>query len=72
MKSFDHTIRLTAFAVAALLVSGASYALASYSDAKFAAAIASAQLPVVTDSSQTALAPVRIDVVGKRITRVAA
>ena len=72
MKCFHPTIRLTAFAVAALLVGGASYALASYSDAKFAAAVASAQLPVVTESSQATHAPVRIDVVGKRITRVAA
>ena len=71
MKSFN-PIRLTAFAVAALLVSGASYALASYSDAKFAAAVASAQLPLVTQPSQTAIAPVRVDVVGKRIARVAA
>ena len=70
MKSLD-PIRLTAFAVAALLVSGASYALASYSDAKFAAAVASAQLPLVMQPSQGAIAPVRIDVVGKRSARVA-
>ena len=71
MKSFN-PIRLTAFAVAALLVSGASYALASYSDAKFAAAVASAQRPLVTQPSQTAIAPMRIDVVGKRTAREAA
>ena len=38
MKSFDTTIRLTAFAIATLLVTGTTYALGSYSDAKFAAA----------------------------------
>lgn len=67
MKRFDTTIRMTALAVSALFVSGATYALGSYSNAKFASALASAQLPVVTQPSQTAIAPMRIDVVGKRI-----
>ena len=72
MRNIDNSIRIAGFAIATLLVSGATYALGSYSDAKFAAAIAAADGPSAAQPTNTAIAPARIDVVGKRKARTAA
>lgn len=74
MKQVDASIRFCAVAVAAILVTGTTYALGRYSDAKFAEAVASATSGMQADISptQTAIAPARVDVVGKRVNRTAA
>jgi hypothetical protein len=72
MTTIDTSIRIAAFAIAAILVTGATYALGSYSDAKYAEALAASEGHAVTQPSQTAVAPARIEVVGKRNARTAA
>ncbi len=62
--------RIAAFAIATVLVTSTTYALGSYSNAKFAAALA--EIDAVEQPAQTAIAPSRIDVVGKRNARTAA
>ncbi len=72
MNNMNTSIRIAAFAIAALLVAGSTYAFGSYSNAKYAAALAAAEGNAVTQPSRTAIAPSRIDVVGKRSARTAA
>ena len=68
----DITVRICAFAMAAIVVVGAIAGLGSYSNAKNAAAIAAATGTREAAPTQTAVVPVRIDVVGKRALRGAA
>jgi hypothetical protein len=72
MNNVNTPIRIAAFGVAAVVVSSATLALGSYSNAKYAAALEAADGYSVTNPSQTAIAPSRIDVVGKRNARTAA
>lgn len=72
MMNIDKPIRIGALAVAVVLVTGTTYALGSYSDAKFAEALATAHGQPMNATAQTAVAPARIDVVGKRLARTAA
>ena len=72
MTNIDTSIRIAAFAIAAILVTGSTYALGSYSNAKFAAALAAADGHSAVQLAPTAIAPARIDVVGKRNARAAA
>jgi hypothetical protein len=72
MRNIDTSIRIAAFAIATLLVTGTTYALGSYSDAKFAAALGAADGLAASQPTNTAIAPARIDVVGKRNARTAA
>ena len=68
----DATIRLAAFALAAVIVGGGAFGLGSYSNAKNAAAVAAAIGAQPADATRTAVAPLRIEVVGKRTARGAA
>ncbi len=72
MMNIDTSIRIAAFAIAAILVTGSTYALGGYSNAKAAASLATAQGDAVTQPVSSAIAPSRIDVVGKRNPRTAA
>ena len=72
MNNMNTSIRISAFAIAVLLVAGSAYAFGSYSNTKYAAALAAAEGSAVTQPSRTAIAPSRIDVVGKRSARTAA
>jgi hypothetical protein len=72
MNNVNTPIRVAAFAVAAVVVSGSAFALGSYSNAKYAAALEASDGYSVTNPSQTAIAPSRIDVFGKRSARTAA
>ena len=72
MSHFDTSIRIAAFVIATVLVTGTTYALGSSSDAKFGAELAAAQGLSATQPAHTAIAPSRIDVVGKRNARTAA
>lgn len=71
LTSTDTSIRIVAFAIAAVVVGGASFVLGSYSNVKSAAALAASDA-VSTQPAHTAIAPSRIDVVGKRSARTAA
>ncbi len=72
LTSRDTSPRIAAFAIAAVLVTSTTYALGSYSNVKFAAALAANDGHAVAQPAQTAIAPSRIDVVGKRNARTAA
>jgi hypothetical protein len=72
MTRIDTSIRIAAFAIAAILVTGTSYALGSYSNEKFAASLAAADGLSATQPAHTAIAPARVEVVGKRNARAAA
>jgi hypothetical protein len=72
MNVLDKSIRVVALAVAALVVGGALYAADSSSDAAYGAALAGAEGVPTAQASQIVLAPVRVDVVGKRNARTAA
>lgn len=72
MTNIDTSIRIAAFAIAAILVTGSTYALGSYSNAKFADALDAAEGYSAAQPAHTAIAPARIDVVGKRNVRTAA
>ena len=72
MNTPDTSIRIAAFAIAAVLVTGSTYALGSYSNAKYATTLAAAEGTSVVQSARTAIAPARIDVIGKRSARTAA
>ncbi len=72
MSYINSSIRITAFAMAAVLLGCTAYALGSYSNAKFAAALAATDGTSAAQSSTAAIAPSRIDVVGKRGARIAA
>ena len=65
-------IRIAAFAIATVVVTGSTYALGSYSNAKFAATLAASEGVSAAQPSRTAIAPSRIDVVGKRSARTSA
>jgi hypothetical protein len=71
MNMLDKSIRVVAFAMAAVVVGGALYVADRRSDAVYGAALAAAEATPV-HASQTALAPARIDVVVKRNARTAA
>lgn len=72
MTNTDTSIRIAAIAIAAVMVAGSTYALGSYSDAKYAATLAAAEGSSTVQGARTAIAPVRIDVIGKRVARTAA
>ena len=72
MNLLDKSIRVVAFAVAAVVVGGALYAADSSSDDAYGAALAAAEGAPVARASQVVLAPSRVDVVVKRAARTAA
>ena len=72
MTNINSPIRIAAFAIAAILVGGTTHALGSYSNAKFAAAHAATDGNSAAQPTATAIAPSRIDVLGKRSARIAA
>ena len=71
MNLLDKSIRVVAFAVAALVVGGAFYVADSTSDAAYGAAMSAAE-GAPAQPSQIVVTPTRIDVVGKRNARTAA
>ena len=72
MNLLDKSIRVVAFAVAAVVVGGALYAADSNSDDAYGAALAAAEGAPVARAAQVVLAPSRVDVVVKRAARTAA
>ena len=69
MSTSDIRIRATMLAAAATLVAAAMFALASYSGARFEAALAAAEQRYGADATEVAIAPSRIDVVARRSAR---
>jgi hypothetical protein len=65
-------IRVAALVLATVIVGGGVFGLGSYSNTKNAAAVAAAVGAQPADATHTAIAPLRIDVVGKRAVRGAA
>ena len=59
-------VRIAAFALAVAVVTGATAGLASYSNAKYADALAATQGHGSVQPAYTAIAPLRIDVVHRR------
>ena len=72
MNVLDKSIRVVAFAVAAVVVGGTLYGADRHSNATYNAALVAAEGATSARSAQIVLAPVRIDVVGKRTARTAA
>ena len=64
----DHQppVRIAALALSVAFVTGAMAGLGSYSNAKSAGAIASAQGARLAQPAHTAIAPLRVDVVHRR------
>ena len=60
-------LRLVAFALSAVLVTGSIAGLFGYSNAKYADALESARIEPAAHATQTAGTPLRIDVVGRRV-----
>ena len=60
-------VRMAAFALSAFVVTGSIAALGSYSDAKYADAYVAAYGQPVRQATQTAIAPLKVDVVGRRV-----
>lgn len=69
MTNIDTSIRIAAVAIAAVMVAGSTYALGSYSNAKYAATLAAVEGSSAVQGARTAIAPVRIDVIGRRFAR---
>lgn len=59
-------VRIAALALSVAFVTGSIAGLGSYSNAKSAGAIASAQGAQLTQPAHTAIAPLRVDVIHRR------
>ena len=60
-------VRIAAFALSAVVVTGSIAGLGSYSNAKYADAYVAAHGQAVTQTTQAAIAPLKVDVVGRRV-----
>ena len=60
-------VRIAAFALSAVVVTGSIAGLGSYSNAKYADAYVAAHGHAVTQTTQAAIAPLKVDVVGRRV-----
>jgi hypothetical protein len=60
-------VRLAALALSAVLVTGSIAGLFGYSNAKYADALEAARIEPVPQTTRTAGAPLRIEVVGRRV-----
>jgi hypothetical protein len=60
-------VRIAAFALSAVVVAGSIAGLGSYSNGKYADAYVAAHGQAVTQTTQTAIAPLKVDVVGRRV-----
>ena len=60
-------VRLAAFALSAVLVTGSIAGLFGYSSTKYADALDAARIEPAAHTTQTAGTPLRVDVVGRRV-----
>lgn len=67
--SNDFVVRAATLSIAAAFVAGAMLTLGSYSNAKFNDAASTVRAQYDSEATEVAIAPSRIEVVGKRATR---
>jgi hypothetical protein len=67
MAHENTSVRFAALALSAVLVTGSIAGLFGYSNAKYAVALEAARIDATAETTRTAGAPLRIDVVGRRI-----